>query len=58
MHLCIDAHVVSSNREYAHLYLLYYTQICDDTNQANGFAAVGTTAGIGRLSVSSHVVLN
>ncbi len=34
---------------------VYVMQICDDTNQANGFAAVGTTAGLGRLCVSSRV---
>ena len=29
-------------------------QICDDTNQAKGFAAVGTSDGFGRLSVSFY----
>ena len=29
-----------------------YLQVCDDSNQASGFAAVGTTVGLGRLMVS------
>lgn len=35
--------------------LLISHQICDDTNQAKGFAAVGTTGGIGRLMVCPDI---
>ena len=33
-------------------HVLVHLQVCDDSNQASGFAAVGTTAGLGRLMVS------
>ena len=35
----------------------YMSQVCDDTNQASGFAAVGTTAGLGRLMVNYSMVI-
>ena len=47
-------HAVSIHTDSVHPLL----QICDDTNQAKGFAAVGTSGGISRLLVclgSQHV---
>ena len=38
----------------------YVIQVCDDSNQAKGFSTVGTTGGLGRLSVSTrtHSILH
>ena len=42
---------------YGGVWLIYDTdQICDDTNQAMGYALVGVTRGIGQLLVSSFVI--
>ena len=30
-------------------------QICDDSNQARGFAIIGTSIGLGRLTVSNSL---
>ena len=47
----VKTYLSEVNCDVIFLYYCVCHQICDDTNQAQGFSIMGTTGGIGLLSV-------